>query len=78
MPTGKINLFRYNCIKFVAMLTKKEVLESLESLPKKFEAEEAIEKIILLEKINIGLEQSKAGKIVSAAEAKTRLKKWLK
>ena len=29
------------------MLTKKEVLESLDSLPQKFEAEEAIEKIIL-------------------------------
>ena len=60
------------------MLTKKEVLESFDSLPKKFEAEEAIEKIIFLEKINIGLEQSKAGKVVSTADAKTRLKKWLK
>ena len=60
------------------MLTKKEVLESLDSLPQKFEAEEAIEKIILLEKIHIGFEQSKAGKVVSADDAKLRMKKWLK
>ncbi len=60
------------------MLTKKEVLESLDSLPQKFEAEEAIEKIILLEKIHIGLEQSKSGKVVSTADAKLRMKKWLK
>ncbi len=51
---------------------------SRNSLPQKFEAEEAIEKIILLEKIHIGFEQSKAGKVVSADDAKLRMKKWLK
>jgi len=60
------------------MLTKKEVLESMNSLPSKFEAEDAIEKIVLLEKIRIGLDQSEAGKVVSMEEAKKRLKKWLK
>jgi hypothetical protein len=60
------------------MLTKKEVLESIRSLPEKFEAETAIEKIVFLEKIRIGLEQSESGNIVSKEDARKRLKKWLK
>jgi predicted transcriptional regulator len=60
------------------MLTKSEVLKSINSLPGKFEAEDAIERIVLLEKIRLGIEQSKAGKVVSKEEAKKRLKKWLK
>ena len=60
------------------MLTKAEVLKSLQSLPGKFQAEDAIEKIVLLEKIRIGMEQSKSGKVVSKDEAKRKLKKWLK
>jgi predicted transcriptional regulator len=60
------------------MLTKKEVLESINSLPAKFDAEEAIEKIVLLEKIKIGLEQSAAGDVITKEEAKKKLKKWLR
>ena len=60
------------------MLTKSEILKSLQSLPGKFQAEDAIEKIVLLEKIRIGMEQSKSGKVVSKEEAKRKLKKWLK
>ncbi len=59
------------------MLTKKEVMESLQSLPDKFEAETAIERIVFLEKIRIGLEQSDAGQVVSKDEARKRLQKWL-
>jgi hypothetical protein len=59
------------------MLTKKELLESLSTLPTEFEAEDAIEKIILLEKIHIGLTQSAEGKVVSIDDAKKRLNKWL-
>ncbi len=57
------------------MLTKKEVMESLQSLPDKFEAETAIERIVFLEKIRIGLEQSDAGQVVSKEEARKRLQK---
>ncbi len=60
------------------MLSKKEVMESFDTLPQEFEAEQAIERIILLKKIHIGLEQSEAGKVVSMADAKSRLGKWLK
>ncbi|MBI1781287.1 MAG: hypothetical protein HYR66_07945 [Sphingobacteriales bacterium] len=60
------------------MLTKKDVIKSIESLPSKFEAEEAIERIVLLEKIRIGMEQSLLGKVLSKEEAKKHLKKWVK
>lgn len=60
------------------MLTKKKVLESIGSLPERFEAETAIEQIVLLEKIRIGMEQSENGKVYTKEEAKKKLKKWLK
>lgn len=60
------------------MLTKKEVLASLKTLPDEFDAEMAIERIVLLEKVRIGLEQSEQGKVVSIEEARKKLSKWLK
>jgi len=60
------------------MLTKKEVLDSINSLPTQFDAEDAIEKIVLLEKVRIGLEQSESGKVVSMDDAKIKMKKWLR
>ena len=60
------------------MLTKNEVIKSLQSLPNKFQAEEAIERIVFLEKIRIGLEQSGSGKVVNKEKARKRLSKWLK
>ena len=59
------------------MLAKKEVIESINSLPQEFDAEDAIEKIVLLKKIHTGIAQSEAGAIVSLEDAKKRLKKWL-
>lgn len=60
------------------MITKKQILSSMKELPESFSAEEIIDKIILLQKIDMGLEQSKDGKVVSENDARKRLKKWLK
>ena len=60
------------------MITKKQILSSMKELPDRFSAEEIIDKIILLQKIDMGIEQSKEGKIVSENDARKRLKKWLK
>ena len=59
------------------MLTKEEVISTVKSMPTQFEAEDVIEKIILLNKIQIGLEQSELGKVVQVDEAREKLKKWL-
>jgi hypothetical protein len=59
------------------MLTKKKLISTLQSLPEKFSVEDVIDRIVLLQKVELGLEQSKAGKTKSTREAKAKLKKWL-
>jgi len=60
------------------MLTKEKVLASIKKLPEKFSLDELIDRIILLQKIEIGLEQSKQNKTKTTKEAKKQLEKWLK
>ena len=60
------------------MLTKEKVLKTINDLPDTFSADEVIERIILLQKIEKGLEQSAKGQTHSTATAKKKLKKWLK
>jgi len=60
------------------MLTKEKVLQSIQDLPNEFSLDEIVEKLILLEKIEIGLQQVKQGKVISNEMAKQKLKKWLK
>lgn len=60
------------------MLTKTKVLETVKNLPNEFSLEELMEKMIILDKIEIGLQQIKEGKVVTTSEARQRLQKWLK
>ncbi len=60
------------------MLTKKKIIETIKSLPDKFSVDEVIDRIILLQKIELGIEQSNKGDTHSTIEAKKKLKKWLK
>ncbi|WP_426669649.1 hypothetical protein ACPPVU_00100 [Mucilaginibacter sp. McL0603] len=60
------------------MLTREEVLKSVNELPSEFSFEEILDRLLLLDKIEIGLKQSNAGNTVSTDEAKESLSKWLK
>ena len=60
------------------MLTKTKLLKSIKSMPEKFSLDEIMDRIILLEKIEAGLQDSVAGKTKSTKEAKAKLKIWLK
>jgi hypothetical protein len=60
------------------MLNKNKVLRTLENLPETFSIEEIIDQLVLLQKIELGLEQVTNNETVSTEEAKTRLNKWLK
>jgi hypothetical protein len=60
------------------MLTKVKLLQAIKELPDKFSMDDLLDRIVLLQKIEIGLEQSESGKTRSTSEAKGRLKKWLK
>ncbi len=60
------------------MLVKAKVLETIHSLPDNFSLDELVERLIVLEKIQEGLQQAEDGKVMSNEEAKKRLGKWLK
>jgi hypothetical protein len=60
------------------MLNKNKVLRTLENLPETFSIEEIIDQLVLLQKIELGLEQAINNETVSTEEAKSRLNKWLK
>ncbi|MGZ5283733.1 MAG: hypothetical protein ACXWEY_15770 [Bacteroidia bacterium] len=60
------------------MLTREKVIESIKQLPAKFSADEVIDRIILLEKIEIGLLQSEKGKITFDDDLDKKLPEWLR
>ena len=60
------------------MITKDQVISSLKEMPAQFSIDELMDKLILLQKIDIGLEQSKQGEVHSSHEAKEMLKQWSK
>jgi len=59
------------------MITKKTLMRTLENLPDKFSLDDLLDRIILLQKIDIGVEQSQSGQTHTTEQAKERLKKWL-
>lgn len=60
------------------MLTKEKVLQSIQDLPNEFSLDDVVEKLILLEKIEIGLQQVEEGKLLTTQEARQKFEKWLK
>ncbi len=60
------------------MLTKKKVIASLNDLPEQFSFDELLDRIMLLQKIEIGLKQSSENQTMSTEKVKQKLKKWLK
>ena len=60
------------------MLSKTAVLKSIGELPEHFQADDAIEKIILLNKIENARQQRRNGEGYTIEESKEKLSKWLK
>lgn len=60
------------------MITKTLLINSLDSLPENVTIDEVIDRLIFLEKIQKGLEDSKNGRVYSKEEAKNKLNKWIK
>ncbi|HEX7847048.1 MAG TPA: hypothetical protein VF476_14705 [Chitinophagaceae bacterium] len=59
------------------MLSKKDVLKSLKDLPEEFPVDDAIDRLIVLNKMTKGLKEIKQGKGLTTEQAKKKLKKWL-
>ncbi|MEZ4939145.1 MAG: hypothetical protein R2799_16285 [Crocinitomicaceae bacterium] len=60
------------------MLTKNKLIAVADSLPPEFSIDELLEKLIVVQKIEEGLKQSKNNQTVGTEEAKTKMEKWLK
>lgn len=59
-------------------MNKEVVLAAVNALPDTIELEELIDRLILLEKIEQGREQSRLGQTVSQEEVKQLVKTWFK
>jgi predicted transcriptional regulator len=60
------------------MLTREKVINTIKDLPDSFTIDELIDRLILIEKIEQGLEQSAEGKVIPHEEVKKIIEKWSK
>ena len=59
------------------MLNREKVIETIKLLPDTFSIDEIIDRIILLEKIEIGLLQSKNNQVTPDEDLDKKLPEWL-
>ena len=57
-------------------MDKDKVIDTVNELPQNFELDELMEKLIFIEKVNLGLQQVEEGKVVSNEKAKEISKQW--
>lgn len=60
------------------MLTKAQVVDTLKQMPDNFSIDQLFDKLDFVNKVEIGLAQSKKGQVKSKEQAKEKLSKWLK
>ena len=60
------------------VISKATLLRSIEDMPEKFSIDELLDKLLLLQKIELGLEQSQKNQGISIDESKKQLERWLK
>ena len=60
------------------MITKTQIKNSLNNLPENLTVDQVIDRLIYLEKIQKGLDDSKSGHTNSKEEAKQKLSRWIK
>ncbi len=60
------------------MITKTQILHSLDNLPENVSIDQVIERLIFIEKIQKGIDDSKNGRTNTKEEAKNKLGRWIK
>ena len=60
------------------MLTRNSVIKTVSKLPENFDLDVLIDKLIFIDKVEKGVEQSIKNQVVSETQAKKKLSKWLK
>jgi hypothetical protein len=57
-------------------MKREKAIKAVEELPQEFNLEELMEKLVFVEKVELGLKQLDEGKTVSHAQVKEIIKKW--
>jgi len=60
------------------MLTKDNVIKTISKFPDSFTLDELVDKLIFMDKVERGLDQSMNDKVCTHDEARKKLEKWLK
>jgi hypothetical protein len=60
------------------MITKTQLIHSLDKMPENMTIDQVIDQLIFLEKVQKGLDDSANGRINSKVQAKEKLNKWFK
>jgi len=58
--------------------TKQKVLQAVQGLPDDASIEDAIQRLVLLAKIDRGIEQADAGQTMAHSQVREKMAKWLK
>jgi predicted transcriptional regulator len=59
-------------------MQKSTIIHTLNELPSKFNLDDFLEKLIVIEKIDEGIEEAKTGKTISHDKVKKMVAKWHK
>ena len=60
------------------MTIREKVIQVVQDLPDDASVEDAMERLLLLAKIERGIEQADSGQTISHTQVKQRMAKWLK
>lgn len=60
------------------MITKSQLINSLDQLPENLTIDQVVDHLIFIEKVQKGLEDSIKGRINTKEEARLKLNRWLK
>jgi len=60
------------------MLTKTNVIKTITKFPDHFSIDELVDKMILLDKIEKGIQQADNGQVISDEELDKNIEEWLK
>ena len=57
-------------------MKKDKVIDTVKGLPEEFELDELLEKLIFIEKVDMGLAQVEEGKVIAHETVKEIVKQW--
>jgi hypothetical protein len=60
------------------MLTKSNVIKTITTFPEHFSVDDLVDKMILLDKIEKGLQQADNNQVISDEELDKKIEEWLK